>query len=450
MPEKGSVVVVGSGAAGRACARSLARSGWHVTLAEKDRWGGTCLWRGCIPKKALYHSARLARDLRSAEQFGVRCGSVEVDWQSVLAWKWHAQETYAGDQRALLTAAGIDLAEGTARFVAEDAIEVDDRHVRFDHAVIATGSRASGLAVPGAELTDTSDDALRYPELPRSLTIVGGGFIAMELAAVFGSLGTTVSVLTRPDRVLDMLDAELATIAARRLDDLGVAVATGCSVGAVSGSPGALTVTATDASGNELRVDAERVLVATGRTPVLDGLELDAAGVAVDDKGRLVLDAHARTTNPRIWAAGDVTGGQMHTPVANYEGRVIAQAIDSGHPGFADCADVPITCFTYPELATVGLTEADAAASGTQVEVRRVHGGEIGAGVIEEWRDALVKVVFDAESRRVLGMQAAGPTASDIIYAGAVAIRTGMTAEQLGDTLAVHPSMADAFYYAGG
>ncbi len=205
-----SVVVIGAGAAGRSAAKALAASGHRVTVIERDRVGGTCLWRGCIPKKALYVAARAVREARRAGQYGVDCRDVRVDWPEVLAWKWHAQESFAGDQEALLTARGIRLLCGSARFVSESSVAVGDEVLSPDHLVLATGSVPVIPDVPGADLADTSEDALRFPAPPRSLVIVGGGFIAMEMAGIFASFGTQVHVVERGPRVLSMLDASLA------------------------------------------------------------------------------------------------------------------------------------------------------------------------------------------------------------------------------------------------
>jgi glutathione reductase (NADPH) len=299
MTPKGSVLVIGTGAAGSAAATSLSRTGWKVSVVERDRVGGTCLWRGCIPKKSLYHSATVARLLRDSDRFGIDVISSNVDWQGVLAWKWHAQESYAGDQEAKLGHEGIELLRGDARFVSEEEVYVAGTVMRPDHIVLATGSRAVLLDIAGAELTDTSEDALRYASLPESLVIVGGGFIALEMAGIYASFGTEVIVVSKGRRILKMLDEELATEAATQLDALGVRFITGASVDSIQGEPGSLKVKVVDSDdGTSATLPAERVLQAIGRVPALEGLALEAAGVAVDEHGKLVLDAYLRTTNP--------------------------------------------------------------------------------------------------------------------------------------------------------
>lgn len=446
MSSKGTVVVIGSGAAGSPCAKSLAGTGWSVILAEHDRWGGTCLWRGCIPKKSLFQSAAVARTIASAEQFGVTCSGAGIDWQAVLAWKWHSQETYAGDQKALLAQKGITLAETTAEFASADEVLLDGERVRFDHAVIATGSRAVVPPIPGAELADTSDAALRYPELPSTLVIIGGGYIAMEMAGIYASFGTRVTMLVRGEALLETFDPELADAGRRGLERLGVRFRRGCTATGISGEPGVLRLTY---SGHEHdgAIDCERVLVATGRAPYLEGLGLETAGVQTDEHGRLVLDPYLRTTNPRVWAVGDVTAGMMQTPIVSAEGRHVAAEIDTGELERPDCSATPVACFTVPELATVGLDERTAEKQGRTVDVHRFSLDQLGAAIISDDRDGFAKLIVDPGGR-VVGGQIAAPYASSLIYSIALAVRTGATVEQLMATPGVHPSLAESVFNA--
>ncbi len=448
MSTKGHVVVVGSGAAGTACARALADAGWRVTQADDDRWGGTCLWRGCIPKKSLYHSALTLRRVREAEQFGIEAGEPTFDWQGVLAWKWHAQESYAGDQEALALARGIEVVKAAAHFVSSESIAVGDEVYSPDHIVVAVGSEPVMPPLPGIELADTSEAVLHYPHTPQSLAIIGGGFIAMEFAGIFATFGTRVSVITRPERVLDQLDADLAAAAVQRLQSLGVTFITGANVRALTGEPGDLHVEIEGADSGVPSPSYERVLVAVGRRPALERLELDAGGIETDDAGHVVLDTHLRSTNSLVWFAGDAAGGMMQTPVASYEGALVARSIDSGASEVADTSRVPITCFTTPQLATVGLTEHEARAQGLSVATTRIELGSTGAGVIAD-ETGFVKLVSESESGRILGCQIAGDSASDLIFSAAIALTAGMTAGQLGDVIAVHPSMAEAVAWSG-
>ncbi len=445
----GSAVVIGSGAAGTGAARTLAAGGWDVTVVERGRVGGTCLWHGCMPKKALYNAARARRTAGRAEMFGLTPSS-DFDWQEVLAWKWHAQETYAGDQEAGFADRGIRLARGDAVFVGPDAVEVNGERLPFDRAVIATGSRSLRPPVEGIELADTSDEALTYPSPPASLLVVGGGFIGVELATVYASFGSTVTLLTSTSRLLEMLDEDVAGIAAARLQRAGVSIETSCRLNGIHGAPGALNVTYSDGSGSTRRGTFQRVLVATGRRPALEGLDLASTGITLDDRNTPVLDECLQTSDPRIWMAGDASGGMMQTPAASYMGRTVGTSIVSGERVTVDTSLIPTCLFTSPQIAQVGMTEQAAVDSGHAVEVTRMPFEFLGAAIVEDERDGLVKLVFDARSRVLLGAHVAGPTASDLIYALAVAMRCRATRDTLRETIGIHPAYCEAVNWAAG
>ncbi len=449
MSDKGHVFIIGAGSAGKSAGRALAGSGWRVTMAENDRAGGTCIWRGCMPKRALHHSAMAYRDVSRAESFGVLADNVRFDWQSVLAWKWHAQETYAGDQESVIAESGVELVTEAARFVSPDEVEARGETYRPDAVIIATGSVPSLPPVEGVEHADTSDDALRYPELPRSLAIVGAGYVAMEFAAVFASFGCEVTMLARSDTFLGREDPEIAAVVLRALEAEGVRLVTGASLAGFAVAEGGVKthVTAKDGSSSG-EILTERVLLATGRRPALDGLELERGGIELGDRGKLRLDSALRTTNPRVWAAGDAAGGLMHTPVAGYEGRVVAASIDSGTAVEPDYSAVPSVVFTLPTIARVGLTEAEAHAKGIACSVHRQTFEYSGAAIIDDERDGLVKLVFAEDDGRLLGGQIAGPPAPDLVYALAVAVRKGATADDLKDTLGIHPAYSELVNWA--
>ncbi len=449
MDSQGKVVVIGSGAAGQGTARTLVAAGWHVTVVERGKVGGTCLWYGCMPKKALYNAARARRLGVRAELFGLDLAD-GFDWQSVLAWKWHAQETYAGDQVAIMADRGIELVHGDARFVSALEIAVEDQVFEFDHAVIATGSRPVILPVEGTGLGDTSDDALSYGHVPTSLLVVGAGFIGIEMATIYASFGSEVTVVTNAQRPLDTLDEDVALIAVRRLERMGVRFFSSCRMQRLSGSRGAIDVEFTDGENTERSGRWERVLVAAGRRPAIADLALEAAAITIDGQGGIVLDENQCTTNPRVWAAGDAAGGAMHTPVASYEGRTVAASIDSGVPVVIDSSLIPSCLYTSPQITQVGLTEAQARSSGMSVDVSRMPFEYLGAAVIEDERDGIVKLVFAEDDGRLVGAQVAGPTASDLIYALALAIRCGATRDTLRATVGIHPAYSEALNWAAG
>jgi len=444
---KGSVFVIGTGAAGQGAARALARSGWDVTIADSGKVGGTCLWHGCMPKKALYHAARLRRESRAAENFGLGVCEPNYDWQAVLAWKWHAQETYAGDQTKIMTDLGIRLVTAAARFVSPTQIECGGETFTPDRVVIATGSRSIVPPIDGVELADLSDDALGYHDPPSSLVIVGGGFIGMEFAAIYSAFGTRVSVVTAAPRLLEMLDADTTAVAVNRLQRAGVRFHTNCKLTGIEGSPGTLTVRFTE-EGAEHTAHTERVLLAIGRVPAIEGLGLETAGIETDGHGHIVVDANLRTTNPNVWAAGDVSGGLMQTPVASYEGATVARSIDTDTPVAVDCSAVPTACFTDPQLAQVGMTEHAAAAAGIAYRVGTMKFEFLGAAVVDDERDGLVKLLFSSADDRLIGAHLAGPTASDLVWALAVAMKAGATSETLQGVLGIHPGYCESLNWA--
>ncbi len=445
---KGRIVVIGSGAAGSAAARSLAGSGWDVTVVERAKVGGTCLWHGCIPKKALFNAAHARRDASRSELFGLAPCEASFDWPAVLGWKWHAQETYAGDQEEILEARGIRLVKASARFISASAIEAGGHLLEFDHAVIATGSSTSLPPIPGIELADTSDDALGYQEVPEELLIIGGGFIAMEFAGIYATFGSRVTVISSGPRPLEMVDAEAAAVAVRHLLRLGVEFFSDCRISELSGERGALTLKFTDSTGAERTGEYGHALAATGRHPATDGLGLETAGIETDEHGRVVHDRFQRTTNPAVWMAGDAAGGMMQTPVASYEGRTVAESIDSGTPIAPDCTAVPTTVFTVPPIAQVGMTEEALTAAGVKYRASTTPFEYLAAGIIEDERDGLVKYLFSADDGRLLGAHIAGPTAHDLIYAAAVAIRMGATDSDLQQVLGIHPAYSEALNWA--
>lgn len=443
MPDEPHVLVIGAGTAGTQCARILARGGASVVVAEPDRLGGTCPWRGCIPKKALYQAATMHRQARAAETFGTVTGEVSVDWPGVLAWKWHAQETYAGDQEALLAQLGITLIREPAHFIAPGRLAVGERIMSPEHVVIATGSAPLGLPVPGGPLADSSDEALRYASLPESLAIVGSGYIAMEFAGIFASFGTRVTILSRTNTFLASFDQDSVAIAVAALKDLGVTFLTEANVTSITGKPGALKLKYADGHEAEHTLAAERVLAAIGRSPSLEALELGLAGIELDMRGRPVLDSALRTSNRTIFVAGDAASLEQHTPIAAIHGRAVAASILGQRTVEPDVKAHPFACFTVPQLAQAGLTEAQASEADIRHAVHQATYEYAGAAIVDDVRHGLIKLITEETSDVVIGAHIAGQGASDLIYPLSLAIRTGATRADLGRTYGVHPSFSE-------
>ncbi len=421
IPRPVDVLVIGGGPGGYTAAARAAELGRDVVLVERDALGGTCLNVGCIPSKALI---TVAHDLSRSRRPGL-VGDVSVDLPAVQAWKQKVVERQVAGVERLL--AKVEMVQGTARFVDRRRVAVEDAegvsHFRFEHAIIATGSRPAELPTlpfDGGQILD-STGALALADLPGRLAVVGGGYIGLELGTAFAKLGTDVVVVEALDRLLAGFDPELVAAVERRLDELGVRVV--------------LSTTASPEL-DHIR-HADRVLVAVGRRPNTDDLQLEDSGLAADAVGLLEVDAQGRTANPAIFAIGDVVAGPALAHKAAEEGRVAAEVI-AGLPSAFDQV-VPLIAFTDPELASVGASESEVAGA----IVGRARFAVNGRALTLDDADGLVKVVADP-SGTIVGVHIAGPSASDLIGEGVLAVETAATLEDITRSIHPHPTLAEA------
>ncbi len=448
MYDQRHVLVIGAGTAGTRVARSAAGAGTRVTVADHGQFGGTCVWRGCVPKKALYTAAEARREAVEAARMGFRGGPPDLDWPRLMAWKTEMQRAYAGDQEGILAGLGAELLHGEARFLSPREVGVGDVTVSPSLMLVATGSRPVLPPLPGIELADTSDDALAYPERPATLAVVGGGYIAMEFAGIYAAFGTEVTLVVRGGEVLKGFDPEAAAVALRGLEALGVTVLLHTRTEALERRGGGLALLVKDGQGRERALASERVLVATGRRPAVEDLDLAAGGIEVDARGRPVLDSALRSvSNERVWFAGDAAGGLELTPVAGLEGEVVAQSMLTGQPHEPDLRAVPSACFTVPQVARVGLGERELAARGAPYQVARGDFQWVAQAIIDDRRGGLVKLLAGTDGR-LLGAHLAGPRAAELIYGLAVALRAGATLTDVQDARAVHPTLSEALNWA--
>ena len=442
------VLIIGAGTAGTRVARTLAGAGWRVTVVEHGQFGGNCLWNGCVPKKALYTAAQTRREAGEAARMGFAGGPAELDWTRLMAWKSEMQRAYAGDQEGILRGLGAEVVRSEARFLSPDEVSAGGATYRPSHVLVATGSRPLRPPLPGSALADTSDDALAYPARPATLAIIGGGYIAMEFAGIYAAFGTAVTVVVRGGDVLKGFDPEAAALAQAGLEGLGVSLLLHTETRAIEGVRGDLELRVAGADGREDALACERVLAATGRVPAVDDLDLAAGGVEVDERGRPRLDASLRSrSNPRVWFAGDAAGGIELTPVAGLEGERVAQSMLTGEPQAVDLAGMPSACFTVPQVARVGLGEAELAARGAPYLVARGDFEYVAQAIIDDRRRGLVKLLA-GEDGRLLGAHLAGPQAAELIYTLGLALRAGATLDDLREARPVHPTLSEALNWA--
>jgi pyruvate/2-oxoglutarate dehydrogenase complex dihydrolipoamide dehydrogenase (E3) component len=430
------LLVVGGGAAGLVGARTAASLGASVLLVERERTGGDCLWTGCVPSKALLAAAAAAAQARCAGRLGVHVQGVRIDAGEVMA---HVRGAVAAiepvDSAEALRAAGVLVARASARFTGPGGADVGGVPVRFRQALVATGSGPAVPPLPGLREAEplTSDTVWALTEFPERLVVLGGGTIGCELGQAFARLGSEVTVVEAADRVLAGEDPDAARLVTDALAADGVRVVTGSPVVAVEGAAGNRDVVLEGGR----RIPAGAVLVALGRRPDTRGLALGAAGVAVDERGFVRVDARLRTTNRRIWAAGDVTGHPQLTHVAGVHGSTAASNAVLGLRRAAQVAAVPRVTYTSPEVASVG-----AGADEPGVTVRTRHHDEVDRAVVEGGTAGFARLVLDARGR-VVGATVVGPRAGESLAELTLAVRTGLRARDLAATMHPYPTFGD-------
>lgn len=448
------VLVVGGGPGGYAAAIRAAQRDCDVTLVERDGVGGTCLNHGCIPSKALVTASNLVTDLEDASRMGIYAEPF-VDVGELIDWKDDVVARLTDGVATLCEANGVAVREGTARFVDDHTVEIttDDTlsELAFESAIIATGSRPMGL--PGFSSGDepilNSRQVLALEEAPRSLAVVGAGYIGMELSTVFAKLGTDVTVIEMEDTVLPEYESDLTRPVKRRAESVGVDFRFGHAAVEWSRNDddGTVTLTTEDADGASAETIAERVLVAIGREPVTETLDLESISLEPSERGFLETDDQMRTTRDHVFAVGDVAGEPMLAHEAVAEGLVAAE-VAAGGDAELNRAAVPTAVFVDPEIATVGVTAAEARDAGHSPVVGEFPFDASGRALTIAETEGFVRVVADGDDGRLLGAQIVGPDAAELIGELGVAVEAGLTLEDIATTVHMHPTLSEAIMEA--
>ena len=440
------VVVIGGGPGGYVAALRAAQLGARTAIVEKDRMGGTCLVRGCIPTKALLQSSELYTLAKEGASFGVVADKIGFDWSKAQTRKGAVVDQLVKGVEGLLKAGGVSSYKGSARLTGKGGVAVSGDQLQAKDIIIATGSAVARIPLPGAELTIDSDQILELKEAPRRLAVIGGGVVGMEFAAMFAALGSKVTVLEMLPQVLSMVDADLVTVYAKHLAKLGGEIHTNSKVSEVVKRNGGVQVHfSTGGEGGS--VDADQVLLAVGRVPYTQGLEAEKAGVKLEH-GRVVVDDHLRTTADGVWAIGDVIGGIMLAHVASYEGVCAVENVAGYADRVPDYHAAPNCIYTDPEIAHVGLGENEAKEKGIAVKIGRFPFAAAGRALTLGQTEGFVKVVADAGSGKLLGAHIIGPRATDLIAEATLAIQNGLTLEQIDLTIHAHPTLPESFMEA--
>jgi dihydrolipoamide dehydrogenase len=449
------LVVIGAGPGGYAAAFYAADLGMQVTLIDPSvNPGGVCLYRGCIPSKALLHVADVVNEARHAEAWGVTFGPPKIDVDRLRAFKTKVVNGLTGGLGQLSKQRKIAYIQGTAAFRDAHTLEVtrsaDGAGVEtlaFEHAIIATGSRPStvpGLSIDSPRVMD-STAALELPDIPKSLLVVGGGYIGLELGSVYAALGTKVTVVEMTDGLLPGADRDLVRILANRIEAICESVLLNTKVVGMKDGKNGVAVTF---EGEGLVGDAakertfDRVLISIGRRPNSAVPGLDRTGVKVNPRGFIEVDPARRTAEPSIYAIGDVVGEPMLAHKASHEGRVAVEAIAGERVAFEPLA-IPAVVFTDPELAWCGLTESDAKKENRDVTVVRFPWAASGRSQTLDRSDGLTKLILDPKTERILGVGIVGPGAGELIAEGVLAVEMGANATDLRMTIHPHPTLSE-------
>ncbi len=435
------LIVVGGGSGGVRAARIAAGHGARVAIAEEFRLGGTCVIRGCVPKKLYVLASRFRDDFEDARGFGWRVGDVSFDWPRLVFAKEKEITRLSGLYEQTLATAGVEFMRARATLAGPNAVRFSDgRTASARYILIATGG-APVLAphIPGMEWTVSSNEIFDLPVFPRRLLIIGAGYIAVEFASVFVRLGARVHLAYRAEAPLRGFDDDLRSRLSDALKDAGVEHRAGVLPTRITKCAGGLEVEMSDGA----RLDVDVVLVATGRRPHTQHLGLELAGVETRENGAIVVDAQSRSNVASIYAVGDVTDRINLTPVAIREGQAFADSLFGGKPTAVDYDAVPSAVFTTPEIGTVGLTEEEAVERFTPVEIFETAFRPMRATLSGRAEKVYMKVVVDGGSDRVLGVHILGPEASEMAQLVAIAVRMGARKSDFDATMALHPTLAE-------
>jgi glutathione reductase (NADPH) len=435
---------IGAGSGGIRASRISHHLGARVGIAENYRIGGTCVIRGCVPKKLLSYAAHYAEDFEDARGYGWSIEGATFSWPALIANKNREIARLSKVYSDGFARVGVDVVEGTAKLVDAHTVAIGERRVTAQNILVATGGWPVKPAIPGIEHAITSNEAFELPELPKRILMVGGGYVAVEFAGIFHGLGSEVTLSYRGEQILRGFDDDVRQHLHDEMAKKGVSILLESTVSSIARrADGALEVSLRGLSGNSLVCDA--VMFATGRTPNTARLGLEEIGVKLDEEGGVVVDRFCRSSVANIFAAGDVTNRIALTPVAIREGAAVAMTLFGGTETPVDLDDVPSAVFSQPPVGTVGLSETQAVEKLGRVDIYKASFRPLRHTLSGRDERTLVKLVVDAATQRVAGAHMVGADAPEIIQGIALAVKAGLTKAQFDATVGIHPTAAEEF-----
>ncbi len=437
-----NLITLGAGSGGIRTSRLSASLGARVAVVEESRVGGTCVMRGCVPKKLLVHAAHFAEDFEDAAGFGWTPGKPGFDWPALIKNKNTELNRLEGIYHRILRENKVTLLEGRGTLLDAHTVEVAGKTYTADKILIATGGWPSMPGIPGIEHVISSNEALDLPELPRRMVIVGGGYIAVEFAGIFNALGVEVTEIIRAGCILRGFDEDVREFLAEEMEKKGVVIERDCVVRSIEKETDG-TFSLRLANGESLKTDL--VMYATGRAPNTQGIGLEAAGVAVNAKGAIEVNDRFETSVAGIYALGDVTDRVQLTPVALAEGRVLADHLFGTKTLSMDYGQIPTAVFSSPPIGTVGLSEAQAREEYGDVDVYVSRFKPLKHTLSGRDELTLIKMIVDGATGRVLGCHMVGADAAEIVQGLGIALKCGATKAQFDATIGIHPTAAEEF-----
>lgn len=434
--------VIGAGSGGVRAARIAAGYGAKVAVAEEYRVGGTCVIRGCVPKKLFVYASKFAEEFEDSAGFGWTPGEASFDWPTLIANKDREIDRLNGIYIQNLERAGVEIVMDRAVVTGGNGIRLagSGRDITAKYILVATGATPYlDSTVPGIEHVISSNEAFHLEELPERVAVAGGGYIAVEFAGIFAGLGVKTTLLYRGEEILRGFDMDLRTLLHEEMAKKGIDVIVGDRFNAIEKTDNGL-VGRTDAG---RMIEADQIMYAIGRIPLTEGLGLETAGVELDEEGAVVVDARSQSSVPSIYAVGDVTNRVNLTPVAIREGHAFADTVFGGKPVTVDHSDIATAVFSQPEIGTVGLTQEEAVERYGDIDIYRARFRAMKHTLSGRDEKMLMKIIVDASSDRVAGVHVMGPDAGEMAQVLGIAIKMGATKADFDATMAVHPTAAE-------
>ncbi len=449
-------VVIGAGPGGYVAAIRLGQLGIQTAIVEKGELGGVCLNVGCIPSKALIEVSKKFSFLNSddASMMGIKTSSPTLDMGAAQKWKGNVVKKLTTGVGALLKANGVDIIRGTASFISPTELAIQEargkkRVIRAENVILATGSRP--IQIPGFEFDETqilsSTGALALPKVPKRLVVIGGGYIGLEMGGVYARMGSKVTIVEMADQILPGLAKDLVQPVAKSFRKLGAEIQTGARALGYVKSRGVCKVQIQTRTGTKEEITADAVLVTVGRRPNTENLGLEKLGITLDAQGRIPVNEQMQSAVHGIYAIGDIVEGPTLAHKASREGEVAAEVI-AGHKSAMDAVSIPAVIFTEPEIATTGLSESQAKEAGYTPKVGKFPFAANGRALTTGKADGFVRVISDAESDVILGVEIVGPQASDLIAEATLGLEMGAFTLDMGLTIHAHPTLAEGLMEA--